>query len=68
MVKQHISLTTEMERRRVVSVQEAAEFAGVSKDTFKRHYSHLIRVLSPRRRGVQVGDLLDISGNPGAAR
>jgi hypothetical protein len=41
-----------------VSVRAAAEIRGISRDTFKRHYAHLIRKLSPRREGVKLRDLL----------
>jgi hypothetical protein len=41
-----------------VSVPEAAEFKNVSVDTFRRHYSHLIRKVSPRRDAVKLRDLL----------
>jgi hypothetical protein len=40
-------------------VSQAAEFNGISEDTFKRHYPHLIRKLSPRRNGVRLRDVLD---------
>ena len=41
-----------------VSVPEAAALKGISPDTFKRHYSHLIRKPSPRRSTVKLRDLL----------
>jgi hypothetical protein len=41
-----------------VSVPEAAKIRGISTDTFKRHYQHLIRKVSPRREGVKLRDLL----------
>ena len=52
-------LPLDLERRRFISVPLAAEFVGISEDTFKRHYPHLIRKLSPRRNGVRLGDVLD---------
>jgi hypothetical protein len=42
----------ELERR--ISVEEAAHLKGVSPDTFRRHYSHLIEQISPRRQAVKV--------------
>jgi hypothetical protein len=39
-------------------VPEAARIKGISPDTFKRHYSHLIRKPSPRRCTVKLRDLL----------
>jgi hypothetical protein len=41
-----------------VSVPAAAEFKNISVDTFKRHYPHLIRQVSPRRQSVKLRDLL----------
>ena len=40
-----------------VSVPEAAEYLNISEDTFRRHYSHLIKKVSPRRDAVRLGDL-----------
>jgi hypothetical protein len=49
---------TALELESNVSVPRAASIKGVSEDTFKRHYRHLIRKLSPRRDGVKLRDLL----------
>jgi hypothetical protein len=49
---------TALDLERHVSVPEAAEFLNVSVDTFKRHYSHLIRKVSPRRDAIRLRDLL----------
>jgi len=46
----------DLEKR--VSVPKAAEILGISVDTFKRHYQHLIRKVSPRRENVKLRDLL----------
>jgi hypothetical protein len=50
----------EIARKQKIKVAEAAALAGVSEDTFRRRYSHLIKQLSPRRQGVSLGDALDI--------
>jgi len=42
-----------------ISLPEAAEIKGISEDTFKRHYRHLIRKQSPRRNTVKVRDLIE---------
>lgn len=42
----------ELERR--ISVPEAAKLKGVSPDTFRRHYAHLIEKISPRRNAVKI--------------
>jgi hypothetical protein len=39
----------------------AEEITGLSKDTLKRRYPHLIRDLSERREGMQLGDALEIA-------
>jgi hypothetical protein len=54
-----IELTPEQERRRRISVAQAAELKGVSVDTFRRHFSHLIEKTTPRRDTVRLGDVLD---------
>ena len=53
-----IVLSPELESRRIVSLQEAARLRGVSVDTLKRRYSHKILQLSPRRKGMRIGDAL----------
>ena len=60
-----IQLSSGLERCRIIPVPQAAEFKGISPDTFRRHYGHLIRKLSPRRNGVRLGDVLD--GEPESA-
>jgi hypothetical protein len=47
-----------IELERHISVPEAARLKGISPDTFKRHFSHLIRKVSPRRNTVKLRDLL----------
>jgi hypothetical protein len=47
-----------LELEKHVSVPEAAKLRGISTDTFKRHFSHLIRKVSPRREAVKLRDLL----------
>jgi hypothetical protein len=51
-------------RRRKVSVRKAAALADVSEDSFRRHYGHLIRQITPRRQGVELGDALDLPPPP----
>jgi hypothetical protein len=53
-----IELSPELEKRRQVSVKFAAELKGISEDTFKKHYGHLIERTSPRRQTVKLGDVL----------
>lgn len=50
-----------IELRRVVSLQEAARLSGMSTDTIKRRHRNKIINLSPRRRGMRLGDALSLS-------
>jgi hypothetical protein len=53
---------------RMVPLNEASVLAGISRDSLRRHYGHLIRQLSPRRVGMRVRDVLSIgSGSNNAA-
>jgi hypothetical protein len=56
-----VPLSPEQERKRLVPIGQAAELLSISTDTFKRTHGHLIKVISPRRRGVPLGDVLDIA-------
>jgi hypothetical protein len=49
---------TALELERHVSVPEAAEYLNLSEDSFRRHYAHKIRKVSPRRDAVKLRDLL----------
>jgi len=53
-----VELSPEQEKNRRISVKQAAELRGISPDTFRRHYGHLIRQESPRRQTVKLGDAL----------
>jgi hypothetical protein len=50
-----------VELQRIAPLSEAADLAGVSKDTLKRHHSDKILKLSPRCRGMRVCDALMLS-------
>jgi hypothetical protein len=58
-IRKPVSLPPEWERHRKISSAEAAAIKGISEDSFKRHYPHLIHKLSPRRNGVTLGDVID---------
>jgi hypothetical protein len=49
-----------LELERNAPLEEAAIIAGISEDGLKRHYSHLIRRLSPRRVAMKVKDAIAI--------
>jgi hypothetical protein len=51
---------TALDLQRKISVKEAAALNNVSEDTFKRHYSHLIKKISPRRAVVALSDALAV--------
>jgi hypothetical protein len=55
---QRLPALTALELERNVSVTEAAQIKGISTDTFKRRYRHLIRKISERRNAVKLRDLL----------
>ena len=49
-----------------IPVKNAAALNDMSEDSFRRHYSHLIKKVSPRRDVVELGDALAI-GTPKSA-
>jgi hypothetical protein len=49
---------------RMLTLDEVADFRGLSKDGVRRHYAHLIRRLSPRRVGMSLRDALTIGNDP----
>jgi hypothetical protein len=46
--------------RRKISVKQAAALNDVSEDSFRRHYRHLIKKISPRRDAVELADALAV--------
>jgi hypothetical protein len=46
---------------------EHAELTGLSTDTLRRRYTHLIRRLSPRRVGMKLRDVLTIGTSEDSA-
>jgi hypothetical protein len=50
-----------VELQRVVDLKEAARLSGLSIDSIKRHHREKIITLSPRRRGMRLGDALSLS-------
>jgi hypothetical protein len=49
---------------RILTLDEVAEFTGLSEDGIRRHYSHLILRLSPRRVGIRLRHALTIGKPP----
>jgi hypothetical protein len=62
-----VRLSPEQEKKRIVTIQQAAELLAISEDTFRRRHGHLIKSVSPRRRGVRIGDVFDIAATTGKA-
>ena len=62
-IARRITLSRELELERIVSLQEARDLSGLSIDTWRRNYRHLIIQLSPRRQGVKLRDVFAI-GQP----
>jgi len=50
-----------IELQRIVDLKEAARLSGLSVDSIKRHHGAKIIDLSPRRRGMRIGDALLLS-------
>jgi hypothetical protein len=46
--------------RRRIPVQEAAAILGIHEDTFRKHYSGLIRKIGPRLERVELGEVFAI--------
>jgi hypothetical protein len=54
-----ITLSPEMERRRLITVAQAAGLKAISEEAFRTHFAHLIRQVTPGRQGVKLGDVLE---------
>jgi hypothetical protein len=57
------SLTRWLALRKKIPVKEAAALNDLSEDSFRRHHSHLIKQVGPRRDAVELGDAIAI-GKP----
>ena len=62
-----IHLTKWPEARQKITVQEAAKLNGISEDTFRRRYRHLIKKLGLRCDRVERGDALSVRSPKSAA-
>ena len=47
-----------IELERHIPVPEAARLKGISEDSYRRHYAHLIRQVSPHRQAVKLKDAI----------
>jgi hypothetical protein len=55
---------TPLELRRKIRVREAAALNGLSEASFRRHYGHLIRKITPRRDAVELGEAINLPPKP----
>jgi hypothetical protein len=49
-----------IELERVISLPEVSQLTGLSEDSLRRHYAHLISRLSPRRVGMKLRNAITI--------
>jgi hypothetical protein len=49
-----------LERRKKIKVRDAAALNDLSEASFRRHFQHLIRKITPRRDAVELGDAIDL--------
>ena len=49
-----------LELERMLTMPEVSALTGLSRDTIKRRYAHLIRRMSPRRIAMKLRDALSI--------
>jgi hypothetical protein len=56
-----VRLPRELELERMVTIRRAAELRGISEDTFKRQYPHLIERVSDRRSAVRLKHALGLA-------
>jgi hypothetical protein len=49
-----------IELRKILTLEQVTELTTLSADSLRRHHSHRIRRLGPRRLGMTLGDALDI--------
>jgi hypothetical protein len=54
-----VVLPADLERRRRISVREAAALKGISEESFRRHFRDLIEQTTPGRQTVRLSDVLE---------
>jgi hypothetical protein len=55
---------TPLDRQRRIKVKDAAALNDLSEAAFRRHFSHLIEKITPRRDAVKLGDAIDLPPKP----
>ena len=53
-----------LDLRQKINVRAAAALNDLSEASFRRHYPHLIRKITPRRDAVELGDALALPPAP----
>jgi hypothetical protein len=53
-----------LERLQKIPVKRAAALNDLSEASFRRHYPHLIRKITPRRDAVELGDAITLPPKP----
>ncbi|WP_445216781.1 hypothetical protein ACKWRH_32135 [Bradyrhizobium sp. Pa8] len=61
---QYAADLTPLELRKKIPVREAAALNDLSEASFRRHYRHLIRKITPRRDTVELGDAINLPPKP----
>ncbi|MBR1290143.1 hypothetical protein [Bradyrhizobium ottawaense] len=59
-----LSDLTPLDLRRKIDVKAAAALNDLSEASFRRHYRHIIRKITPRRDAVELGDALALPPAP----
>lgn len=55
---------TPLDLLKKIPVREAAALNDLSEASFRRHYGHLIRRITPRRDAVELGDAINLPPKP----
>ena len=59
-------LPPELQGERILTMQEVYDLSGLSPDTWRLRYPHLVIRLSPRRQGVKLKHVLELGQTPAA--
>lgn len=59
-----LAYLTPLDLKSRINVKTAAALNDLSEASFRRHYPHLIRKITPRRDAVELGDALALPPAP----
>jgi hypothetical protein len=65
-IEEHDRPLTALELERIIPLDEVERLTTLSEDSLRRHHSHLIRKLSPRRCGMKLRDVIAIGSGAAA--